>query len=105
MHGDFKHFIEKLRLREDNSMCRYKTVVVYLFLWDGLIIIKDPWINAVFGNPKLNEDTDFRKEKIERIKKIRVEIDTFIENSDKVKLIESKEIKNKSSYLIILKKI
>jgi len=72
---------------------------------DGLIIIKDPWINAVFGNPKLNEDTDFRKEKIERIKKIRVEIDTFIENSDKVKLIESKEFKNKSSYLIILKKI
>ena len=72
---------------------------------DGLIIIKDPWINSVFGNSKLNEDTEFKKEKIERIKKIRVEIDTFIKNSDKVKLIESKEFKNKSSYLIIIKKI
>ena len=29
---------------------------------DGLIIIKEPWINAVFENPKLNKNTEFRKD-------------------------------------------
>ena len=71
---------------------------------DGLIIIKEPWLNAIFGKSILNQENDFRKENIERIKKIRAEINTFIENSNKVELIESKDFKDKSNYLIIMRK-
>lgn len=72
---------------------------------DGLIIIKEPWINAIFGNPEFNKDNDIRKEKIEKIKNIREEIDTFIEKSTKVKLIKSKNYEDDAYYIIILKKI
>ncbi len=30
-------------------------------LKDELIIISEPWTNAIFGTPILNEDNDFRK--------------------------------------------
>ena len=72
---------------------------------DGLIIIKEPWINAIFGNPELNKDNDIRKEKIEKIKNIRDEIDTFIEKSTKVKLVKSKNYDDDKYYIIIIKKI
>ena len=72
---------------------------------DGLIIISEPWTNAIFGAPILNEDNDFRKRKIEKIKIIREEIDTFIEKSNKVKLIKSKNYEDDKYYIIVLKKI
>jgi len=74
-------------------------------LKDGLIIIKEPWLNTNLGNPELNLDNDFRKEKIEKVKNIREEIDTFIEKSSKVKLIKSKNYNNDAYYIIILKKL
>ena len=74
-------------------------------LKDGLIIIKEPWTNAIFGAPILNEDNDFRKKKIEKIKNIREEIDTFIKKSPNVKLIKSKNYKDDKYYIITLKKI
>ena len=73
-------------------------------LKDGLIIIKEPWLNANLGNPELNLDNDFRKEKIEKVKNIREEIDTFIEKSNKVKLVKSKNYDDKY-YIIVIKKI
>ena len=73
-------------------------------LKDGLIIIKEPWINGL-NSLKLNEDNDFRKRKIEKIKNIREEIDTFIEKSDKVKLIKSINYEDDKYYIIVLKKI
>jgi len=72
---------------------------------DGLIIIKEPWINAIFSNPELNKDNNLRKEKIQKIKKIRDEIDTFIEKSTKVKLVKSKNYNDDKYYIIILKKL
>jgi precorrin-6B methylase 2 len=73
---------------------------------DGLIIIKEPWEkNAIFCPPILNEDNDFIKGKIEKIKNIREEIDTVIEKSNKVKLIKSKNYEDDKYYIIILKKI
>ena len=74
-------------------------------LKDGLIVIKEPWLNVIFGVPILNQENEFRKKKIEKIKKIRAEIDTFIENSSNIKLIKSKDYKNNEYYIIILKKI
>ena len=74
-------------------------------LKDGLIIIKEPWLNVIFGVPILNQENEFRKKKIEKIKKIRAEIDTFIENSSNIKLIKSKDYKNEEYYIIIIKKI
>jgi accessory colonization factor AcfC len=71
----------------------------------GLVIISEPWTNSIFGAPILNEDNDFRKKKIEKIKNIREEIDTFIEKSTKVKLIKSKNYKDDAYYIITLKKI
>jgi hypothetical protein len=71
---------------------------------DGLIIIKEPWTNTIY-TPILNEDNDFRKEKIEKVKNIREEIDTFIEKSNKVKLIKSKNYEDDKYYIIILKKL
>ena len=71
----------------------------------GLVIISEPWTNAIFGAPILNEDNDFRKKKIEKIKNIREEIDTFIEKSTNVKLIKSKNYKDDAYYIITLKKI
>ena len=71
----------------------------------GLVIISEPWTNAIFGIPILNQDNDFRKKKIEEIKNIREEIDTFIEKSSNVKLIKSKNYKNDEYYIITLKKI
>jgi hypothetical protein len=76
----------------------------YLVKW-GLIIISEPWTNAIFGAPILNEDNDFRKKKIEKIKNIREEIDTFIEKSSKVKLIKSKNYKDDEYYIIVIKKL
>ena len=73
-------------------------------LKDGLIIIKEPWLNANLA-PIFNEDNDYRKEKIEKIKNIREEIDTFIEKSDKVKLIKSINYEDDKYYIIVLKKI
>ena len=73
-------------------------------LKDGLIIIREPWINAIFGNPEFNKDNDIRKEKIEKVKNIREEIDTFIEKSNKVKLVKSKNYDDKY-YIIVIKKI
>ena len=72
---------------------------------DGLIIIKEPWLNAIFGMSTLNQENEFRKEKIEKIEKIRAEIDTFIENSSNIKLIKSKDYKNEEYFIIIIKKI
>ena len=72
---------------------------------DGLIIIREPWINAIFGSPILNQDNDFRKKKLEKIKNIREEIDIFIKKSTKVKLVKSKNYKDDAYYIIILKKI
>ena len=74
-------------------------------LKDGLIVIKEPWLNVIFGVPILNQENEFRKKKIEKIKKIRAEIDTFIENSSNIKLIKSKDYKNEEYYIIIIKKI
>jgi hypothetical protein len=72
---------------------------------DGLIIIKEPWTNTIFGAPILNENNNFRKEKLEKVKNIRAEIDTFIEKSNKVKLIKSKNYEDDKYYIIILKKL
>ena len=33
----------------------------------GLVIISEPWTNTIFGVPILNEDNDFRKNKLEKI--------------------------------------
>jgi len=71
----------------------------------GLVIISEPWTNAIFGSPILNQDNDFRKNKLEKIKNIREEIDTFIEKSTKVKLIKSKNYNDDKYYIIIIKKI
>ena len=74
-------------------------------LKDGLIIIKEPWINTIFGDPILNQDNNFRKEELEILKNIREEINTFIEKSSKVKLIKSKNYEDDKYYIIILKKL
>jgi ubiquinone/menaquinone biosynthesis C-methylase UbiE len=71
----------------------------------GLVIIKEPWLNANFGNLEFNKDNDIRKKKLEKIKNIREEIDTFIEKSTKVKLVKSKNYEDDAYYIIILKKI
>jgi ubiquinone/menaquinone biosynthesis C-methylase UbiE len=71
----------------------------------GLVIISEPWTNSIFGIPILNQDNDFRKNELEKIKNIREEIDTFIEKSSKVKLIKSKNYKNDEYYIITIKKI
>lgn len=73
-------------------------------LKDGLIIIKEPWLNSIFS-PILNKDNDLKKKKIEKIKNIREEIDTFIEKSNKVKLIKSINYEDDKYYIIVLKKI
>lgn len=73
-------------------------------LKDGLIIIKEPWLNGL-NSLKLNKDNDLKKKKIEKIKNIREEIDTFIEKSDKVKLIKSINYEDDKYYIIVLKKI
>jgi ubiquinone/menaquinone biosynthesis C-methylase UbiE len=70
----------------------------------GLVIIKEPWLNAMLA-PILNQDNNFRKEKLEKIKNIREEIDTFIKKSSKVKLVKSKKYEDDAYYIIILKKI
>jgi ubiquinone/menaquinone biosynthesis C-methylase UbiE len=71
----------------------------------GLVIISEPWTNAIFGSPILNQDNDFRKNKLEKIKNIREEIDTFIEKSTKVKLVKSKNYKDDAYYIIVIKKL
>jgi methylase of polypeptide subunit release factors len=57
-------------------------------LKDGLIIIKEPWINTIFGDPILNQDNNFRKEELEILKNIREEINTFIEKSTKLSIVK-----------------
>jgi hypothetical protein len=74
-------------------------------LKDGLIIISEPWINAIFGSPTHNQDNYFRKNKLDKIKNIREEIDTFIEKSTKVKLVKSKNYKDDAYYIIVIKKL
>jgi tRNA A58 N-methylase Trm61 len=71
----------------------------------GLIIIKEPWLNFISVNPEVNKDNDIRIERIEKLKKIRDEINTFIEKSSKVKLVKSKNYEDDAYYIITLKKL
>jgi len=76
----------------------------YLSL-NGLIIIKEPWINAIFADPKLNDDSILRNNKLNYIKKIKDEIFTFISNSSFIKLLDFNYFNDNQYYLLIIKKI
>lgn len=97
--------INSIHFAELNTVNNVLDNLLNYLLKGGLVIINEPWTNSIFGAPILNEDNDFRKKKIEKVKNIRAEIDTFIEKSSKVKLIKSKNYKNDAYYIITLKKI
>jgi ubiquinone/menaquinone biosynthesis C-methylase UbiE len=92
--------INSIHFAELNTVNNVLDNLLNYLLKDGLIIIKEPWLNGLL---KLNEF--IKKKKIEKIKNIREEIDTFIEKSDKVKLIKSINDEDGEYYIIVLKKI
>ena len=46
----------------------------------GLVIIREPWLNASFGNPELNQDNDFRKNKLEKLKILEKKLILLLKN-------------------------
>lgn len=75
---------------------------------NGILIIDEPNVNFIFGNPELNKKGEFRKKKINQVLLIREKINQFISNNqENIKIIRNNHIYDKNNkkvrYLFIIK--
>ena len=74
---------------------------------NGILIIDEPNIDSVFGNPELNKKGEFREKKINQVLLIREKINIFINNNqENIDIIRNDHIYDKNKklrYLFIIK--
>lgn len=73
---------------------------------NGLIIIKEPWKQAIFGDPKLNEENNVKRiNKIKQIEIIRNCLLKYLKkNTEEIELINNYIYPDNSNYLMVIKK-